>query len=584
MDNVPQSFVRRVSEGAKAKTKRTFRRFSRDENGAVFVFAFMIFLLMLMFGGLAVDVVRAENQRIKVQQTLDRAVLAAADLDNAGDPQTVVEDYFDKAGFSEFLVDVTVEDTLNSRTVTATTEADVNTIFMHLAGVESLSADGSGGAQEQVSDIEISLVVDISGSMGWWNSDYTDYKIDNLKTAAYAFFDSVIDAQTEEAGITMVSVIPYNATVNAGENLLEYFTASDWHEESHCIRFFDDDFDERKITRSERLQRVAHFAEGTSGNVWPYDAYNQPNTNWHPWCDDKPAHEILPFETREDVLDAHIAGLSAGGMTGIDNGMKWASALLDPEVRSIVNDMVDNDEREAIIDNWPRDYDEEDTMKVIVLMTDGANTEQYDIPAIYKSTNGKKPIYSRVYYSESEGATDPYKGWFVKFPDNHWTEKWYQPGDPWDTDDDEWMRNSWRPNDLVRMSYQDLWTRFWTVDAATYFYYYSDPDGYWDWEYDGGWYWRWQGDIPQFYYDLDYPAELHDSYGEVDDRLEAMCDEIKKETVIIFSIAFEAPTDGEAVMKYCASSDGHYYDVAGSDLESAFRSIASQINHLRLIQ
>ncbi|MEM1236817.1 MAG: TadE/TadG family type IV pilus assembly protein [Pseudomonadota bacterium] len=576
MVNAPKIRLRQKFELAQALTKAKLGKFGRDQNGAAFVFAIIIFVLMLMFGGLAVDVVRAENQRIKIQQTLDRAVLAAADLDNAGTPQEVVEDYFDKSGFREYLVEVTVDQGLNARTVTAKTKADVNTLFMHLAGVESLSADGSGGATEQVTDIEISLVVDISGSMGWWNSDYTAYKIDNLKTAAETFFDSVINEQTEESGITMISIVPYNATVNAGEGFLEYFNVTDWHEESHCIRFYDDDFEQRSISRTGLIERVGHFAESQNN-------YNAPNPEWHSWCPDRPAHAILPFETDQTALETHITGLSAGGWTGIDNGVKWASALLDPEMRTIVNDMVDTDERASIINGWPRDYGVEGTMKVIVLMTDGANTEQWDLPAEYKSTDGINAAKSPIWYSESMGADNEFDGYYIRFPDNNWDERWYRPRNPWYTSDDEWMRHSWRPNDLVRLTYQEVWTRFWTVDAATYFYYYSDPDGSWDYSWSDDQYY-WSGAIPQDYYDLRYPAELHDSYGQVDDRLEAICDEVKEENVIIFTIAFEAPADAETVMRYCASTSGHYYDVAGDNLESAFRSIASQINHLRLIQ
>ena len=53
---------------------------------------------------------RYETQRTQLQYTLDRAVLAAADLDQTLDPQGVVEDYFSKAGMSDYLVRVIVED------------------------------------------------------------------------------------------------------------------------------------------------------------------------------------------------------------------------------------------------------------------------------------------------------------------------------------------------------------------------------------------------------------------------------------------------------------------------------------------
>jgi len=382
-----------------------------DQSGAAFVFALVIFLLMLVMGGLAVDVVRMEAQRMKVQNTLDRAVLAAADLDNPLDAEGVVIDYFDKSGLSQFLGQVTVEETLNGKTVTAESDSRVQTMFLKMVGVDSLGAAGSSGAREQVSDIEISLVVDISGSMGWDNADGTATKLATLKTAANTFFDEVADEQSEETGITMVSIIPYNATVNAGEDFLEYFNVTGWHTGSHCIRFRDSDFDDRAITRTQLLERVAHFADDSN-------SYDQPGW-WNYWCEDDPDHAILPFETDIEKMKSHMVSLEAEGMTGIDNGMKWASALLDPEVRSIVNTMVANNERSSLIQNWPTDYGDEDSMKVVVLMTDGENTEQRDIKDIYKSPDGINPAMSPVYFSPSEGATNIDNGWYVDFPNNN---------------------------------------------------------------------------------------------------------------------------------------------------------------------
>ena len=71
---------------------------------------------------------------------------------------------------------------------------------------------------------------------------------------------------------------------------------------------------------------------------------------------------------------------------------------------------------------------------------------------------------------------------------------------------------------------------------------------------------------------------------EGDRRLRRICDEAHANNVVVFSIAFEAPTRGQQVMRYCASSDAHYYDVEGIDISNAFASIARTINQLRLVQ
>jgi len=106
------------------------KHFTRREDGAMTIFAVFIFLMMLLVAGIGVDLMRNEMERTKLQNTIDRAVLAAADLDQTLDPQAVVTDYFDKAGVGEHLSQVTVSDGINFRTVTAQANATTTTQFM----------------------------------------------------------------------------------------------------------------------------------------------------------------------------------------------------------------------------------------------------------------------------------------------------------------------------------------------------------------------------------------------------------------------------------------------------------------------
>ena len=54
--------------------------FRKDDRGSLVMFSLFIFLAMLMFGGIAVDLMLYENRRTHVQNSTDRAVLAAANL------------------------------------------------------------------------------------------------------------------------------------------------------------------------------------------------------------------------------------------------------------------------------------------------------------------------------------------------------------------------------------------------------------------------------------------------------------------------------------------------------------------------
>ncbi len=95
------------------------RGFAREESGTMLIFGLTIFMMVLVATGMAIDFMRHENMRSRLQATLDRAVLAAADLDQTNDPQAVVEDYFAKSGLTNYELNVQVDEGLNYRTVTA---------------------------------------------------------------------------------------------------------------------------------------------------------------------------------------------------------------------------------------------------------------------------------------------------------------------------------------------------------------------------------------------------------------------------------------------------------------------------------
>ena len=58
--------------------KRALVSFSRREDGSITVFAMFMVFMMLMVCGISVDLMRNEMTRTKVQNTLDREILAAS--------------------------------------------------------------------------------------------------------------------------------------------------------------------------------------------------------------------------------------------------------------------------------------------------------------------------------------------------------------------------------------------------------------------------------------------------------------------------------------------------------------------------
>ena len=110
-----------MSEGL--SPKGIFQRFRKDEDGALIVFSLMM-IMILWFGGMAVDLMRYETTRAKLQGSLDRATLAAVNLDQIMPPADVVRDYLDKSGMLHFLQgEPNVSQGINYRVVTAQASA-----------------------------------------------------------------------------------------------------------------------------------------------------------------------------------------------------------------------------------------------------------------------------------------------------------------------------------------------------------------------------------------------------------------------------------------------------------------------------
>ena len=500
---------------SKPSFKSMMNAYCRREDGSFIVFSLFLFIVMIMFTGLALDLMRFETKRALLQSTIDRASLAAASLDQTLTPEEVVEQYFIKAGLEEYALDVKVEEAyvgdgvnqpdvgdetagdvasaggegagdgergeLVSRSVTINTELTMPTYIMHMMGTPGLTAPSAGSAKESIQNVEISLVLDVSGSMG------SNNRLKNLKEATTEFIETVIDEERTE-GITTMSIIPYNGYVVVPDEILDRLNAApkgvtvanpndyggqlpgalqsfpDSHTASNCVRFrkegsgeFDrNDFNEVAITQTQRIERVAHFDEGGSSGY----GYDKPVPNNKSWCPgdghaNATRNEImLPSADISDLQDK-ITALTASGWTGIDNGVKWAAALLDPAFRPVINDLIDKEIMPEKLEDRPNDYDKVETIKIIVVMTDGDNTLQRDLKDTYK--NGP----SRIWYSEDKADDgDWYDGYFVEMPNNSSSYRWYQPRSPSNSSDHRWYRTSSLPSDLKQLHYVELYQRF----------------------------------------------------------------------------------------------------------------------------
>lgn len=371
---------------------RGVNAFSRNEDGSITVFAIFMIFMMLMVCGISVDLMQNEMTRTKVQNTLDRAILAASDLEQQRDPDDVVDDYFAKAGMTSFLEDVKItpgadKATTNFRTVEATARTRTRAKYMSLTGVDWLPVYTSGQAEEVVENKEISLVIDISGSMRF------NGKIGNLRVAAKEFVSTVLEGNA--ALVTSLNIVPYAGQVNPGpivfarsggvrfpavikneedEDVLYGTTvtledgtvvASPYNARSSCLDLRSTDFSNINLPSGGYAQ-TAYFMN------WTID---DDTMDWG-WC---PLDSTSIQYAQNNISELHtfIDNIRLHDGTGTQYGMKYGVALLNPSSNdafiALNNASLVPDE----FKDRPAAFDDPDTRKYIVLMTDGAITDQF---------------------------------------------------------------------------------------------------------------------------------------------------------------------------------------------------------------
>lgn len=576
------------------------QKFANDEDGAIVGFAIFLFVMIIIMGGIGIDVMRSEMKRTRMQHTLDRAILAAADLNQESDPETVVRDYFEKSGMTDYLASVTVDEGLNYRVVEANAELNMKTHFMHLLGIDSVSVPAKGRAEERIGGVEISLILDVSGSMN------SNSRLTNLKVAAKDFVETMV-ANTEDGKLS-ISIVPYATQVSVSEDVFDAMNvtlagpldpdnpdsaiiSTDSHDYSQCINFTNADFSTTTLDPTIARTQTMHFDPWNDSDGRDNDPMQLVSS---PVCEDDTSREVLVLSKDEAEMKAFIDNLWGGGNTSIDVGMKWGTALLDGTMQPVIDHLITENIVSSDFNERPHNYTDGESIKVIVVMTDGQNTSQYFVEDSFRTGvsniwwNEQEEEYS-VYIGLDDGDEDgdtitdepmyywTYNGTWQDHPYGGGTfeETTYERGDTCIS----YRRNgSCRRYEVIEVTatvsepgtasevfYPDLYaysTLKWVADEL---------------------YGPWMGSSAardDWYYDV------YNSVGSStkNTRTASICDAAKDEEIIVFTIGFEAPEAGQTVLENCASSAAHYFDVDGLEIQDAFSAIASAIAQLKLTQ
>ncbi|PIE14867.1 MAG: hypothetical protein CSA68_09365 [Rhodobacterales bacterium] len=537
--------------------------FYRHEQGTMLPFAMAIIILMILMGGMAIDVMRAETQRTQIQYTQDRAVLAAASMKQQEEAQDIFDSYFEKDGIPEFTPRAVVEEGLNFRRVFAIYDEDniptIPTGFIDELGIEYFSTPAASAAEDQIGKVEISLVLDVSGSMGGI-SQSGQSKLRDLQDAAKDFVDTLLLDRDEDDDTYSISIVPYSTQVTAGADLLSHYNVTNEHSYSNCVDFEAADFERTDIDPvNDLLQRTGHFTP------WDWWDLGVMQAEWedHPCISDTDidgdnheiARKIIPVSDDADALKDYIDSLEAGGWTSTDVGVKWGTALLDPSARPVITDMVDDELVDTKFTGRPFDYNEEHVLKVMVVMSDGQNTNQYFLDDSVSS--GNSPVWYKY-------TGNKHKFWIYNSDRNKYKKLFFNS-------DSEFLSNKgWKNNpgnNTARLTWPELWRLAAMGFVSHDLFDRADIDGGGEWS-NSGW---------DDYYSIIYT-------GEKDQRMFDICNAAKAQGILLYTIGFEVEDANAVKLTSCATTPAHFFRVEGVEISEAFASIAAQLIDLRLIQ
>ena len=387
---------------------QTIKNFGSDRSGNFGVIAALTMLPCVMIMGGAFDIFRITGARMMLQGAADSAALSSASLNNFTDVDSVAEEYVEAVLPSNAIWDNVVVDvvetnvTSSSRDIKLNASATVPSVFLGLVGIDSTTIQVTSSASQKATKFEISMVLDISSSM-------SGAKLTKLKQAAKDFVENVLDTDSP-VPLVSINLVPYGGTVNIGSLFDTYVTTEvasivDPNETQYkigssvedgafrftdglnCIEHRQEDFDDGALAENSRAQ-VPHFY------VWSKN---------NPWC---PTIEsvVVPNTKDRDELHTRIDNLTLSDGTGSDIGLLWGTKFLSPEWRGkIGGEFTDR----------PADYDDEDTTKIVVFMTDGGITWQgrplEHIAGLEKAKNGTmQKIRNTGSYSQTSASDTAY--------------------------------------------------------------------------------------------------------------------------------------------------------------------------------
>ncbi|HWV59892.1 MAG TPA: TadE/TadG family type IV pilus assembly protein [Sphingopyxis sp.] len=200
----------------------------RDQRGNAFMLTAAAIVPVIGIVGSAVDIGRAYMTQLRLQQACDAGVLAGRRAMAGGtytdDAEAEANKMFNfnfpegKYGASGILFSSEADE--GGSDVLGQASAVLPTELMFMFGKDEFRLSANCTAKLEISNVDVMLVLDVTGSMERTNSGDSVDRITALQDATMDFFDTLTTADVGD-GRLRFGVVPYSSTANVGAILLE---------------------------------------------------------------------------------------------------------------------------------------------------------------------------------------------------------------------------------------------------------------------------------------------------------------------------------------------------------------------------
>lgn len=351
---------------------------NREGNVAIILAIAIIPILVLV--GIAIDLQNTNTSRSFMQYTIDNAVIAGSREMQAGKSQADIQTYINNfvegvvkdKSYSMSCKPPEVTFTKGTQDIDVTVKCSQKTTLTELIGYQYLDFTVTSGSTYGIGSVDVAFVFDVSGSMG-------TSKMKALKDAAYDAVDVLLPKNPDgDLGDVRLGMAAYSTMADAGD----YFEAvtgqkpKRTYTETVCTKTKKNGSCKTWGTESKTVNNTCvrertgseAFTDAAPGaGAWIEAADATYSSYYDSWtvqsCNPQPP---LPLTDNRDDLYNYIDDLYASGNTAGHIGVAWGWYLIAPDWSSIWP-----------VDSKPLAYDEPDSAKAMIVMTDGEFNTEY---------------------------------------------------------------------------------------------------------------------------------------------------------------------------------------------------------------